>query len=317
MEIQDAYDRELQRLREARDEWLRFCESLPNTSGLVLSPRARCIDDALKFYNDGMNLIRDARLKALDKQWDNARKSREEYERWLREQLERLNVPGIIRDLIKPWLPQGSLTTDLAGTLRGITTEDGVDTGHLSLEGTFTLVDPTRGFSQSGTATAKFSISGTLNGATPRGKIYSGMIDVSGSSGASWTGIVENDSGNLFETSTSGETTITVLVKGTSSVKGWDAVIPAYPRLRLTLQRLPDGSYRMLTANQPSSAVFSRDPFLITDFNGDGARQYSSDYAAFAAALAALDPKADINEDGSWDAVDSDLWLRLFAEDVP
>jgi hypothetical protein len=316
-EIQDALDREERRIRELVKEWLRICETLPDTPGIALSPRQQCINNANAFLNDALNKLEEVRRKAILKAWEDAQKAREAYEKWLRDQIDQINIPGIIKDLIKPLLPQASITTDLNGSILGITTENGQDDGRLKLSGAFTIADTTLGFSETGTMSLSFQIAGTLQGTTPNGKVYAGSTDFTTASGASWTAIVETDEGNWFETDTSGNATVTVTMKATTSVKGWNSVLPAYPRIQLKLQRQANGSFRVHGVNQSSSAFFGRDPYAITDFNNDGARVYASDYAAFTAGLADYDPRADVNEDGSWDSLDTDLWLRLFQEDTP
>jgi hypothetical protein len=316
-EIQDAIDREERRIRELVKEWLRICETLPDTPGLALSPRQQCINNANAFLNDALTKLEAVRLKAIESAWNDAQKAREAYEKWLREQIEQVNLPGIIRDLIKPLLPRASITTDLNGSILGITTENGQDDGRLKLTGTFTIADSTLGFSESGTMSASFQIAGSLQGSTPNGKVYAGSTDFTTASGASWTAIVETDEGNQFETDASGNATLTVTMKATTSVKGWGSVLPAYPRIQLKLQRQSNGTFRVQGVNQPSSAFFGRDPYAITYYNNDGSRIYASDYAAFTAGLAGYNPRADVNEDGSWDSLDTDLWLRLFQEDTP
>jgi hypothetical protein len=268
-----------------------------------------------------MRRIQDARTKALEKHWDAAQELKKAYEEWLRQQLNNLNIPGIIRDLIKPLLPTSSITADLTGSIINITADNGIEDGTLVLSGTFSATDGAStlqpSFAESGTATLKFSLSGSLSGSTPVAKVYSGSIDVTTNSGASWTAIVETDDGNMLRTDPSGSATITVLVRSAVSVKGWGSILPVYPRIELKVHRDSDGVYRVQGVNQPSSAYFNRDPYRITDYDQNGVREFAADFAALSSGLATQNPRADVNGDGLWDAADTDLWLRLFAEDVP
>lgn len=115
----------------------------------------------------------------------------------------------------------------------------------------------------------------------------------------------------------SGDGTITMVVTRSIPDAAWNAVLPGFIRITLPVRRDPEsGVVAFSASNTRLGEIMPHTPYRITDFDDNGTREYTMDFAALITAFNARDAEADVNCDGAWTQADIDLWQAMFAEDA-
>lgn len=148
------------------------------------------------------------------------------------------------------------------------------------------------------------------------GTVFGGTLAATLSTGGSALLEVVPDEANLLETGTNHAGTLTVLFDATYSNEGWDAILQNLTRLRIPITRSAIGTIDSTLGPTSIEDVIPYSPHPLSDYNDDGVLDLATDLAAFQADLVAQAYLTDINEDGVWDSVDTDLWTDDFFEDL-
>lgn len=321
-EINENFDSRENNLRRWRDSALRACEGTLNPS--------QCKSDVNHKYIEGLLKLHDAKNKALDESWDEARKAREEWDKAWREKLKEIGTPSI-KDLLK----SGVITTDImlvpehlvparggAGG-QGGSTSNGSGGVYYDPPCIYQSID-VDGSVATDTGTSQYStvVHGsmvvcwdtTAEPGTLRGELISGELGL-------WTTYppitltLDTTSIRVIEANESGAGRIQAWFNISIPFAPWAAIMrdSIYLDLPLTYSSENGFALELNAASVDSLVPRYRSPF--SDFNHDNVYNHTADLAAFMTAFNFQDPVTDRNADGVWNQADIDLWNDEFFRD--
>lgn len=270
-----------------------------------------CIAAVNEWYREMLQDVLDGYRDAIRENWKDAYERRKAWEDKLREMIPTwpdlktlLPKKGVIGSI--------NLTTTSLGS--GSPSEAALWDTTIKLSGTSVF---TNTLSATAEITGTISMSGfTAADGSRSADIYSGSIVATINGGDDMmTMTLETDPRNHLVLGANNTGTLTMIVTREISDKRWNALVPYYIQVQLPVTRLPDDTLTISMNGVKLTAITGHRPFTITDYNGDGIRDYSSDYAIFLADHGVGAPRADMNEDGIFDQDDLDMWTNLFLID--
>jgi hypothetical protein len=304
IEIDRTYDADVERLMQLRDEMIASCNG-----------DVACIREAYTWFRDRLNELFMIREKAREANWRDAYERRKEWEKKIRDMLP--NWPDL-----KSLIPKGGITgsVSLDSTALGSGSSNASSFVPVLWDSTITITGTVQ-FAGSLQATADVSGSISLSGSTASdgtrtADIYSGSVvaKVQGRNDLV-TMTIEKDARNRLVIAPDGTGTLTMVVTREISDNRWNALVPYYIQVQLPVTRTGDDRIHVNINNATMPTITRQAPFLITDYNGDGVRDHTADYAALLADHAQHADRADMNVDGVWDQADLDMWENLYLID--
>lgn len=273
-----------------------------------------CKQQVLAWYMEAKQKAVAAKQAAYDQRWNDAYRAKEEYDKFIRKSIEDLNLPGILRDIIKKQFPLAKISADWHGDLAACSSA-----GQECYQ-TLTLTGPTEISANGASDTSVMKIiidaKGTFSAAVVDALPFSGTLKLTSSTGGEVTAVLVDNPENRLHFDASGNGSLIALFDVSYSALGWNAVLPRHTFLGIKLTRDSAGGVHCVAVEAATSAVFLSTPWSITDYNRDGVRDFISDYNAFLVGLAQHSPRADMNGDGVWDSLDDTEWQNMFAEDT-
>lgn len=167
------------------------------------------------------------------------------------------------------------------------------------------------------TVAGSVSIAGAVLGdGSYAGRVNSGALTVNVAGFGIATLNVISDEANLIDIAPGGSGTITALFAMTHSNVAWNAMLPGYVRYRLPVTRSANGALAIEFGPTLTSDLVPFTPHPLSDYNGDGVWDYTSDLAAFMQDWTLNRIIADRDDNEIWDSNDIDLWTEIFWHDA-
>jgi hypothetical protein len=171
--------------------------------------------------------------------------------------------------------------------------------------------------SASATVAGSLSITGAmLSDGRYMGQVISGAMTVSIPSFGVSTLTVVSDTANVIDIPPAGTGTITVLFAMSHSYVAWNAILPGYARFQLPVTRDSNGAFAIQFGPTLISDLIPFTPLPLSDYNGDGVLDYTTDLAAFMQDWSQQRIIADRDDNEIWNSNDIDLWTEIFWHDA-
>lgn len=320
--IRSEYEIRATELLRWKDEALRNCEGTTNPS--------QCKSDILNQYTQLKLQLLQAQNKAIDGNWDEARKSREAWDEAMRQKFKELGLPNI-----KDFLQSGLITTDISivpdhvyparGGASGQGGSTSTGSGGVYYEPPCIYETVTvNGTVSAGGGDSDYStyVSGSLvvcwdtmaEPGTLRGQIISGELGL-WSTYPPITLTLDPNSVRTIEANEAGGGRLQAWFKISIPFTPWAAIMRDMIYFDLPLTYSPESGFALALNNASVDSLVPRYRSPFSDFNHDGVYNHDVDLASFMAAFDAHDLRTDRNVDGVWDQLDIDIWNEEFARD--
>lgn len=303
-EITAQFDQEAELLKQARDQMIAACNG-----------DAACIAAAKAWYTTIYTELLRLRWEAIQENWQDAYERRKEWEKKIREMFP--SWPDL-KDIIPKLGVLG--TIDIESSALGSGSSGSVALTSPTWESTI-KISGTVQFSGSLLATGEVSGSLSMSGNTASdgsrtAQVYSGMIVAKIiDTDDLVTLTLEKDSRNQLTIGADGVGTLNLVFTREISDKAWNAIVPYFIQVKVPVTRTSNDRIEVNLSGVKLSKITGRTPFAITDYNDDGVRDHTLDYASLLADYAMLDTRADMNTDGAWTQADLDMWENLHLAD--
>jgi hypothetical protein len=279
-----------------------------------------------ELWSDGWGL----KLKVIDEDWQDARDAKKA----LRDRLLGLipqypDLREILEDLLRI-IDEEEGSISMNATAGSITTIGGPKSQlrriDYDLAGSVTvdnwLVSGPMDFAGELDVTGMFSTD--LNGSTSfAGRVTAGWISIQMPDGSVYDATVYDDQLGGLEsalTATEGVGELSLVLAVDRQVLDnnpqWGVLIDSPTVVRLPIEMDQQKNLSLSFGPGEFGDLFPREPWLSSDYNGDGQLEEVTDFAAFTAGWNAQESLADSDFDADWDQDDVSLWWTRFYEDL-